>query len=63
MFQQLYLNTSSMIEFQIQTNFSGRPELALTYYPSVFEFYWFVGRTYTQLERKNRLDELPHQVR
>jgi hypothetical protein len=62
MFQQLYLNTSSMIEFQIQTNFSGRPELALTYYPSVFEFYWFVGRTYTQLERKDRLNELPHQV-
>ncbi|XP_076087214.1 uncharacterized protein LOC143057729 isoform X1 [Mytilus galloprovincialis] len=60
--QQLYLNTSTMIEFQIQTNFSGRPDLALTYYPSVFEFYWFVARTYTQLERKARIGELPHEA-
>uniref|UniRef100_K1Q665 Uncharacterized protein n=1 Tax=Magallana gigas TaxID=29159 RepID=K1Q665_MAGGI len=58
--QQLYLNTSTMIAFQINTNFSGRPDLALTYYPSVMEFYWFVARTYAQLTRRYRAGSLPH---
>ena len=61
-FQQLYLNTSTMIAFQINTNFSGRPDLALTYYPSVMEFYWFVARTYAQLTRRHRAGGLPHPV-
>ncbi|XP_061197673.1 uncharacterized protein LOC133205806 [Saccostrea echinata] len=58
--QQIYLNTSTMIAFQINTNFSSRPDLALTYYPSVMEFYWFVARTYAQLTRRHRGGGLPH---
>ncbi|KAK3104440.1 hypothetical protein FSP39_002073 [Pinctada imbricata] len=60
--QQIYMNTSTMIAFQIHTNFSGRPDLALTYYPSVMEFYWFVSRTYSQLKRHDRATGLPHEV-
>ena len=60
--QQLYLNTSTMIAYQIHTNFSGRPDLALTYYPSQMEFYWFVARTYSQLQRQQRKSGLPHPV-
>jgi len=63
LFKKIYLNTTTMITYQINTNFSGRPELALTYYPSVMEFYWFVGRTYTQLRRRDKIDRLPHQVK
>lgn len=58
--QQIYLNTSTMIAFQINTNFSSRPDLALTYYPSEFEFYWFVARTYSQLKRRESMEGLPH---
>ncbi|XP_061196590.1 uncharacterized protein LOC133204863 [Saccostrea echinata] len=58
--QQIYLNTSTMITFQINTNFSSRPDLALTYYPSVMEFYWFVARTYNLLNRRYRTGGLPH---
>jgi hypothetical protein len=61
--QQVYLNTSSMIAYQIQTNFSSRKDLALTYYPSEFEFYWFVARTFAQLQRRAKLGPLPHAVR
>ncbi|KAK3105355.1 hypothetical protein FSP39_023292 [Pinctada imbricata] len=60
--EQIYVNTSTMIAFQIHTNFSGRPDLALTYYPSVMEFYWFVSRTYAQLQRRHRATGLPHEV-
>ncbi|XP_060072158.1 uncharacterized protein LOC132552031 [Ylistrum balloti] len=58
--QQIYLNTTSMIAFQINTNFSSRPDLALTYYPSAIEFYWFVARTYSQLQRRYTYNGLPH---
>ncbi|XP_033764341.1 LOW QUALITY PROTEIN: uncharacterized protein LOC117345375 [Pecten maximus] len=58
--QQIYLNTSTMIAYQINTNFSSRPDLALTYYPSAIEFYWFVARTYTQLLRRYTYNGLPH---
>ncbi|KAL5014984.1 hypothetical protein ScPMuIL_009254 [Solemya velum] len=52
--QQLYLNTSTLISYEIMTNLSNRPDLALAYYPAEFEFYWFVSRTFTQLERRSR---------
>ena len=49
--QQIYLNTTSLIAHEIVNNFTGRPDLALTYYPSKYEFYWFVSRTYAYLNR------------
>ncbi|XP_046380058.2 uncharacterized protein LOC124151576 [Haliotis rufescens] len=58
---QIYNDTSRMIAFQVQTNFSDRADLALTYYPSVIEFYWFVARTYNKLqETLDRTGSLPH---
>ena len=50
-FQQIYINTTSMISHEISNNFTSRPDLALTYYPSKYEFYWFVTRTYAYLHR------------
>ena len=42
--QMIYQNTSDLIAWTISRNFSGRPDLALTYYPSRFNFYWFTSR-------------------
>ncbi|KAL5016712.1 hypothetical protein ScPMuIL_006301 [Solemya velum] len=59
--QKIYLNTSALISYQILANFSDRPDLALTYYPSEFQFYWFVSRTLAQLERRVKAEGvLPH---
>ncbi|XP_046558576.1 uncharacterized protein LOC124267646 [Haliotis rubra] len=59
----IYNDTARMIAFQVQTNFSDRADLALTYYPSVIEFYWFVARTYNKLqETLDRTGSLPHKV-
>ena len=43
--QTLYQNTVDMIIYELQTNLSSRPDLALAYYPSKFVFYWFISRT------------------
>ncbi|CAL1548907.1 unnamed protein product, partial [Lymnaea stagnalis] len=56
---QIYLNTSSLLAFEIKTNFSDRPDLALTYYPSQIEFYWFVSRTLAILETAHRKRPFP----
>lgn len=48
--QQIYRNTSHLIAFEIDTGFTDHKDLALTYYPSEYEFYWFVARTYTQIQ-------------
>jgi hypothetical protein len=59
---QIYLNTSSLIAFEIMNNFSGRPDLALTYYPSRLEFYWFVTRTGALLDSAVRNGTLPLKI-
>ncbi|XP_067658557.1 uncharacterized protein [Haliotis asinina] len=57
----IYNDTTRMLAFQIKTNFSDRVDLALTYYPPVIEFYWFVARTYNKLqETLDRRGSLPH---
>lgn len=45
------MNSTALVVYEIQTNLSSRPELSLTYYPSKFEFYWFVSRTFALLNR------------
>ncbi|XP_071111910.1 uncharacterized protein [Haliotis cracherodii] len=58
---QIYNDTARMIAFQVSTNFSDRADLALTYYPSVIEFYWLVARTYNKLqETLDGTGSLPH---
>lgn len=49
--EKIYLNTTSLVAHEISNNFTSRPDLALTYYPSKYEFYWFVTRTYSYLNR------------
>lgn len=43
--QMIYENTTNLLAWAIERNFSGRPDIALTYYPSVLNFYWFTART------------------
>ncbi|WAR14134.1 hypothetical protein MAR_004239, partial [Mya arenaria] len=42
--QQIYMNTTALLAYEMSTNLSSRPDLALTYYPSRFEFYWFTNK-------------------
>ncbi|PVD26733.1 hypothetical protein C0Q70_14411 [Pomacea canaliculata] len=48
--KQVYVNTTAMIVAQISDHLQERPDLELTYYPSAFEFYWFVARTLSVME-------------
>ena len=57
--QMIYENTSSLLAWEIERNFSNRMDLALTYYPSEYSFYWFTARTVNLL---NSADELPNSV-
>lgn len=43
--QFLYWSITDMITYELRSNFSSRPDLALTYYPSKYVFYWFTSRT------------------
>ena len=43
--QMIYENTTDLIAWEIERNFSSHPDIALTYYPSVLNFYWFTART------------------
>ena len=52
--KQLYLNVTNFVIYGIESGIIlKRPDLALTYYPSKFNFYWFVSRNYNYL--KNNL--------
>ena len=57
--QMIYDNTTLLIAYEISNNFSSRPDLALTYYPSIYNFYWFTARTLSLL---NSQDSLPYPV-
>lgn len=54
--QMIYENTTSVIAWEISHNFSSRPDLSLTYYPSVYTFFWFTSRILNLL---NQFDGLP----
>ncbi|XP_071109277.1 uncharacterized protein [Haliotis cracherodii] len=60
--QKIYLNTTSMLIHEINTNMTDRRDLALTYYPSLFEFYWFIARTVCLINTKTRTGPLPHEL-
>lgn len=57
--QTLYDSTTALLSWQIAHNFSSRPDLALTYYPSLFNFYWFTSRILNLLDS---FDNLPYPV-
>ena len=60
--EQIYRNTTAMIAFAVNTNMSNRVDLALTYYPSRLEFYWFVSRTFAELATARMEKSLPSPV-
>ncbi|ESO84294.1 hypothetical protein LOTGIDRAFT_236277 [Lottia gigantea] len=60
--QQILLNTTNMIAHECQNDLSDRRDLALTYYPSVLEFYWFVARTVFILNENAKHNQLPHEA-
>ena len=43
--QTFYWNIVDMITYELQTNLSSRPDLALSNYSSKMIFYWYVSRT------------------
>ncbi|KAL8564292.1 hypothetical protein ACOMHN_050903 [Nucella lapillus] len=61
--RQIYVNTTSMVASQISHRLYNRRDLELTYYPSVFEFYWFVSRTYSRLASASLSAKLPPVLR
>jgi hypothetical protein len=49
--KQMYINATSMIAWSIENDIiSWRPDLALLYYPSIYDFYWFASRNLQLLE-------------
>lgn len=60
--QMIYENSTRLIAWMIERNFSGRPDLALTYYPSVYNFYWFTSRTLNLLQTYASAHPLPYPV-
>ena len=55
---QIYSDSTDLLVYAINAGYiQNRPDLALTYYPSEYDFYWFVARTYMLL-KKNK-DNLP----
>lgn len=58
--QMLYQGIIDIIAYELQSNFSSRPDLALTYYPSKFVFYWFTSRTLQLLKSSD--GQLNHTV-
>ncbi|GFN84616.1 hypothetical protein PoB_001112200, partial [Plakobranchus ocellatus] len=59
---QIYLNTSSLLAYEIANNLTSRPDLVLTYYPSINEFYWFVAKTVSAMETALKKGPLPSEV-
>jgi len=49
--QNMYRDTVEIIIFAIKEDiFNWRPDLALLYYPSIFDFYWLISRVYSTLK-------------
>ena len=64
--RQIYLNSSSLLAYQLDRNLTNRPDLALMYYPTRVHFEWMVSRTLAELEatkaRKRELSPLLQRV-
>ena len=46
-------DTTNLLSWAIQSGMvNKRPDLSLTYYPSSYDFYWFVARLYNFLRNE-----------
>ena len=58
--EQMMLDTTDLLVFTVTEMLKERPTLILVYYPSKFDFYWFVSRIVHLLKRHpNSEDPLP----
>ncbi|XP_038058841.1 uncharacterized protein LOC119730137 [Patiria miniata] len=58
--RMVYENTTSFIAWVIESGtMTSRPDLALTYYPSRYNFYWFVARTRFLIANRIARGDLP----
>ncbi|XP_056009865.1 uncharacterized protein LOC125650247 isoform X2 [Ostrea edulis] len=60
--QHIYQDSADLIIYEITRNFSSRRDLALTYYPSKFECFWFTSRTLTILRNFYQKAPLPLKI-
>ncbi|XP_035824372.1 uncharacterized protein LOC101854700 [Aplysia californica] len=60
--ESLYHNTSALLAYEINTNMTNRPDVALLYYPSQIEFDWFVARSFAVMDQKRRKGPLPRPI-
>lgn len=49
--EQMMLDTVDLLEHTIEVVMEKRPTLLLVYYPSKYDFYWFVARITALLRR------------
>ena len=56
---QMYSDIVDMLIYELSHNFTNRPDLALTYYPSKFVFFWFTSRTLQLLKAASLSRKLP----
>jgi len=54
---QLVSDISELLAYVIKEKISLRPDLALVYYPSKYDFFWFVSRIVNLYKRQ---DSLPY---
>ena len=48
--QMIYENTTNLIVWMIERNYSSRPDIVRFYYPSIYTFYWFTSRVLNLLQ-------------
>lgn len=51
--RQMMLDTTELLEFTVKNILAKRPTLILVYYPSKYDFYWFVARIVNLLKRRS----------
>ncbi|XP_019646956.1 PREDICTED: uncharacterized protein LOC109487404 [Branchiostoma belcheri] len=63
--QRIYLNTTAMISWAVTSEaIFTRPDLVMTYYPSLYNFLWYSSRTLFLLQsNQDRLQHYPDCVR
>lgn len=49
--KQMMLDTTELLEYTVTNILSKRPTLILVYYPSKYDFYWFIARIVGLLKR------------
>uniref|UniRef100_A0A0B7B987 Uncharacterized protein n=1 Tax=Arion vulgaris TaxID=1028688 RepID=A0A0B7B987_9EUPU len=60
---QIYQNTSAMIAYLINSNFTNRPDLSLHLYPSRYLCYFAVARIVSTLDIYQRKGDLPEEMK